>query len=380
MKYHAVITMTSAEDESTFCIIRKGNGMLKLLIVVLLMLTQVALSQEGKPAGLPGEVPTYLASSVGWKISDGGISSGVVRSDVFVSVTEDAPVINRRPNISGVISNDLFESERGQDLVDSLAGVKTKDALKAGFFSLVIPGAGQLSNGNFIKSAAFFGVELAGWIVNLVYNQKGANATEAFQLYADGTAADNYQNGHYSVVRYAEWIQKNLTELMIQQGTSPANQTIAKEYAPLMVVNNGKPAPWDQINWYALNQVEVSIGGYFSHWLFVYPNVEYYKEIGKYPQFRQGWIDENPSILTYDAIRIDTPDSYFYENMRGTATHLYNVALFSAGVLILNHFASAAEAAIWAHNNYKPVKTSIGVSALPQGVGYQAVFNLAVNF
>ncbi len=354
--------------------------MLKLIVALSLLLPTAAMAQQGRPVAFCGEVHSLIRASLVLKAGGSGIQSDVVREDEPVSILMNSRVADPHSYLSGVISDDLFEPDKRQSLQDSLAGAKTRNALKVGFFSLIIPGAGQLYSGNIVKAAAFFGVEFAAWIVNVVYNKKGSDETKAFQLYADGTAAENYQNGHYSVVRYAEWIQKNLPELMSQQGTSPANQTIANEYAPLIVINNGKPAPWDQINWNALNQVEVAIGGYFSHWLFVYPNVEYYKEIGKYPQFRQGWDDENPALLDYNSLRNDTPHSAYFENMRGTATGFYSVGLAAAGAIIANHFVSAVEATIWAHSHFRPVETNIKVSRLPYGGGYQTTLALAVHF
>ena len=289
------------------------------------------------------------------------------------------------PKLSGNLSQDLFSSSQ-TEYNDSLDRMKTRAAITSGFFSLVVPGAGQLYNGgtsNYIKAAAFFGLEAAGWVVNVIWNKKGNQETAAFRQYADGTAADGYRNGHYSVYRYAQWIGNNIQQLEQINGTSSQGQAIIAQYISSKgnsLLGNEYSSPEYQVNWYALNQVENAMGGYFSHWLFAYPGVEYYKEIGKYPQFRQGWIDENTSILTYDAIRVDTPDSYYYENMRGTATHLYNVALVAGGFLILNHFVSGVEAALWAHSHYTPIHTSIDVSPSPQGTGYQADFNLAVNF
>ncbi len=324
--------------------------------------------------------------SVPAEIASPGLKSSVNKRNLYSGAFIQPTLESRTKKLTGNISQDLFSSSYTRAYNDSLDRLKTRAAMTSGFFSLVIPGTGQLYNGgtsNYIKAAAFFGLEVAGWVVNVLWNKKGDQETAAFRLYADGTAADNYRNGHYSVYRYAQWIGNNVQQLEQINGTSSQGQAIIAKYINSKgntLLGNEYASPQYQVNWYALNQVENAMGGYFSHWLFAYPGVEYYKEIGKYPQFRQGWIDENPSILTYNAIKIDTKDSYFYENMRGTATHLYNVALVAAGVLILNHFASGVEAALWAHSHYTPVKTSVGVAPSPQGVGYQAEFNLAVNF
>lgn len=291
---------------------------------------------------------------------------------------------SRHEKLTGVLSHDLFSVDTVSSRKDSIVRFETHSALKSGLFSFLIPGAGQAYNGNYMKAAGFFAVELTGWIVNAIWTKKGNDETNLFRIYADGTAANGYRDGHYSVVRYASWIQQNLTTLLTENNNGQLpNQTIvaeAEQYSAEMINNSGGPAPWNKINWFALNNVENLIGGYFSHWLFAYPGVEYYKEIGKYPQFRQGWDDENPAYLDYNSLRNDTPNSAYYENLRGTATGLYNVALAGACVIIANHFVSAAEAAIWAHNHVKPIQASVGISPLPQGMGYQSEINLAVHF
>ncbi len=297
------------------------------------------------------------------------------------------PIADQRTSpLTGDISEDLFSGVSASKVSDSLEVLKTRAAITSGLFSLIVPGTGQLYNGgtmNDVKAAAFLGVEAAGWIVDVLWNKKGDQETKAFQLYADGTAADAYRNGHYSVYRYAQWIGNNVQQLEQINGTSSQGQATISLYINSKgnsLLGNQYASPQYQVNWYALNQVEQAMGGYFSHWLFAYPGVEYYKEIGKYPQFRQGWDDANPAILDYNQIRNDTPHSAFYENMRGTATGYYDVALWSAEVLIANHFVSALEAALWAHSHYRPVRTSLGISPLPEGLGYQTEFSLAVRF
>lgn len=346
----------------------------KTIIIIILMFPVLVKAQSRNCFEIPNDISHRLLSLI-------PSSSTNDLATMPLSVLENSQTDNQPGRLTGILSHDLFLSDSSTTgSKDSMAILETRSAIKSGLFSLLVPGAGQAYNRNYMKAAGFFTAELSGWIMNAIWNKKGDDETNAFKLYADGTAADGYRDGHYSVVRYASWIQQNLPELMSQQGTSPANQAIANQNAPLMIVSNGGQAPWNQINWVALNNVENAIGGYFSHWLFAYPGVEYYKEIGKYPQFRQGWDDENPAYLDYVSLQTDTPHSFLYEQMRGTATHLYNVALVGAGIIIINHFASAAEAAIWAHNHNKSIQASVGLSLLPQGMGYQSDVSVAVNF
>ncbi len=243
-------------------------------------------------------------------------------------------------------------------------------------------------NRNYLKAAAFFAVEVAAWIVNVEWTQKGNNQITFYENYADGTAADNYQNAHYSVERYAQWIQANWQQLLVLGGhnpsdnTDPAVQTVI-QYEATMVKPNGGPAPWNRVDWYSLNQVEGALGGYFSHQLFPHENFEYYEEIGKYPQFRQGWNDSpyakgNTNYTTF--MDYSTTNSGYYMDQRGKANSLYAVASTALGVVLVNHFASAIEAAIWAHNHSKSIHANVALTKSPLGLGYQTELQVAVDF
>ncbi len=308
-------------------------------------------------------------------------------NDVFfvhsraMTAFEPSPV-----ELTGVLSRDLFPLNPASTDQDSLAAlVETRSALKAGAFSLLIPGAGQLYNRNYLKAAAFFAVEVAGWVVNVMWTQKGNNQTTYFQNYADGTAADNYQYGHYSVLRYAQWIQSNWQQLLTMSGHNPSDNTdpsvqIVQQYEATMVVNSGGPSPWSKVDWYSINQVESALGGYFTHLLPPHGNQQYYELIGKYPQFRQGWDDENPSILDFSTLEKATQHSGYYMDQRGEANSFFAVASTAIGVVLVNHFASAIEAAIWAHNHSKNIHANVSMSKLPTGFGYQTELQVAVNF
>ncbi|OYV85967.1 MAG: hypothetical protein B7Z63_04710 [Ignavibacteriae bacterium 37-53-5] len=308
--------------------------------------------------------------------------------DVYLKSPDGTSNKMQRIDLTGVLSQDLFAVQPMNETQDSLVDVtETRSALKAGAFSLLIPGAGQLYNRNYLKAAAFFAVEVAGWVVNAMWTQKANNQTVYFQNYADGTIAANYQNGNYSVWRYAQWIYNNYKGFEangIQIGggqTAPvADPTTVNTYAPQMIVPSNSAAPWTHVNWYALNQVEGALGGYFTHILPSHGDQQYYELIGKYPQFRQGWNDENPSILDFSLLEKDTPNSGYYMDQRGKANSLFAVASTAIGVVLVNHFASAIEAAIWAHSHNKAVQAHVSMSKLPTGFGYQTELQLAVNF
>lgn len=303
--------------------------------------------------------------------------------------------------LTGVLSQDLFAA-RSDTLSrkDSLDVLETRSSLKAGLFSLLIPGAGQVYNGgtgNFIKAAGFLAIEAAAIAANIVWTNKANNKTTYFENYADGTPSQwsTYNNGnlgylpndpkvhYYNVYKYAQWVVTNYAQLEQQNGTSSSNQTIISDHINNILKNktfDPSIPPWMQVSWYDLNTVEFAMGGYFSHQLPQYGQQQYYELIGKYEEFREGWSDEDPTFLAYTQLQPATNLSGYYMDQRGLANNYYGYAGTALGVLLANHFLSAIEAAIWAHGHNKLIETSVNVTPLPQGLGYQTQVNLAVHF
>jgi hypothetical protein len=311
-----------------------------------------------------------------------GYSEGVLRDHQDkIPFLETSQSVNM---LTGDLSHDLFSvQEDTLSHADSLALLETRSSLKAGFFSLLIPGAGQVYNGgtaNYIKAAGFLAIEAAAIAVNIMWNNKGNNQTTWFQNYADNVTATT----GYSVLRYAQWIQLNFNVW------DPTADDATKSLVSEMINLNGGPAPWDKVNFEKLHAVETALGGtsagqFFTHNLPQHGDQQYYELIGKYPQFREGW---NPGAATdnvntsYDQLKysVEVNQDNYYMGQRGLANHYYSVAGTAVGVVIANHFLSAIEAAIWAHGHNKFVQTSVGVAPLPQGFGYQTQLNVAVNF
>jgi hypothetical protein len=78
---------------------------------------------------------------------------------------------------------------------------------KAGLFSLLVPGAGQLYNGEKSKAVIFFGVEAAVWISYFTFDTQGNNRTDTYQEYAGiyaGTAGDHNDSYWQSVGRFMD--------------------------------------------------------------------------------------------------------------------------------------------------------------------------------
>ena len=203
--------------------------------------------------------------------------------------------------------------------------------LKASLFSAVIPGAGQFYTKSYLQSAAFLSAEALMWVLYIHYKNQGDQRTNDFNNYADA---------HWSVVRYAQWIQANYPQNV--QGYS------------LFIPNTANLPTWQQVNWGQLNAVEgsMAVGTGFTHQLVMYPDQQYYEEIGKYSQFSGGW-DDGSNVTAAEVgstYGYYTPHSTLYVHMRADANSSYNIATAYSCVLLANHVFSALEAA-WNASN-----------------------------
>ncbi len=242
--------------------------------------------------------------------------------------------------LTGNLYNDLItEMNQVSDIngFDDIKSVNAKNKyspLLAGLFSAVVPGTGQFYTKSYWQGAAFLGVEVISWIAYAKYEKKGNQQTEAFQNYADQ---------HWSVIRYAYWIQANYPAYyddMIVPGQQASN-----------IAN-----PWTYVSWDKLNGVEDRIAGDqniqptgFTHKLAPYGDQQYYEMIGKYSQFGGGWEDAasytKADVIANNGIGNVSPEFITYSHMRGDANSSYNIATAVSYIIVANHIFSALEAA-----------------------------------
>jgi hypothetical protein len=246
--------------------------------------------------------------------------------------------------LTGSLHNDFVMQENLVEGFDSTGRVvksvkKNKySPLAAGVLSAVVPGAGQFYTKSYWQGAAFFGAEVLTWVVYAAFEKQGNQRTDAFQQYA---------NEHWSVVRYANWINSpNGFPQFFRTGIIIGNPA------------DGVSNPWNYVNWSLLNQTEEDIGGQvgtgFTHKLAPYADQQYYEMIGKYSQFGGGWDDAatfktdgytRADILANNGIGNVSPRFTEYSHMRGDANSSYNIATSVSYVIIANHVLSALEAA-----------------------------------
>jgi hypothetical protein len=257
-----------------------------------------------------------------------------------------------------------------QDTVPSamVAGEKgRKSPLLAGVFSAVLPGAGEYYSESYWRAGGFLVAEAGLWVAYAVYSKKGDNQTALFQDYADA---------HWSVVRYAEWIEQNATRL------NPDATSITG-----LVLGSPDLPPWQRVDWGKLNTSEDLVaqvpGNGFTHRLPHRPEQQYYELIGKYPQFASGW-DDAGYITPQDIVTSNVSPRFLeYSKMRGKANDFYNVASTMASLVVANHVLSALDAAwaAWQHNNNLKLEAHVVPTNRGEGfVEFVPTATLTLNF
>ncbi len=215
-----------------------------------------------------------------------------------------------------------------------------KSPLLAGILSALVPGAGQVYNGDYWKAAGFVAIEAAAIAGVIMYNKKGDDKTVEFQNYAD-------QN--WSVVKYSEWINKYKAELGIPDSLG------------ITINGNTDLKPWQRVNFEQVNIAETAADS-FSHRIYPHGHQQYYEMIGKYKQYHQGWADQN---LQSPLIEIDvSPMFTLYSQMRGDANDYYNVADKILLVVYVNHLLSALDAVLSAVSFNKELAFNVRLTPL----------------
>lgn len=217
--------------------------------------------------------------------------------------------------------------------------IQTKSPYIAGALSALIPGSGEIYNGDCFKALLFFAVEgISIYMINH-YNKKGDNQTAYFQNFADE---------HWSVVRYAEWLNQWASAL----GGN----------ANIHINPDASLKPWQRVNWDELNSAERTIRE-FSHTLYPYAHQQYYEMIGKYPQYSQGWDDSKFAKGIYSIAGeyyYDTKGNFiYYSSLRGKANEYYNFADKALIVLLTNHLISFIDAIISANKYNSKIKLGV---------------------
>ncbi len=229
------------------------------------------------------------------------------------------------------ISLNLEQNEAKQG---ALMSGRKKPPLKAMFFSVIIPGAGELYTRSYLQAAFFFGLE-----VLFIYN-RNANDDKTDDYFAFG-------DEHWLVNKYYEWLR------MLYGGEIDLN-------------GNGIYGEFEDYRLYE------DFNG-FTHNLPPAKNDSYYDMIGKYlTQFGPGWddcidpmADTQQTPEPYDATWYwaggSTANAAKYRKLWLDAQDAEDMVRVFTGVIVLNHIASAIDAGITAWIKNKRIETSMNV-------------------
>jgi hypothetical protein len=304
-----------------------------------------------------------------------GIAASLQFSIISGQCFEKKEIKDNKKILSGTLSSDSrlsFENSLNVLSQPQNNNVESKKSpYLAAALSFVIPGAGELYDESYIKTAVFAAIEATAITVGLMYNKKGNNQTNFFQNYAD-------QN--WSAYRYANWTLTNIKTL--NPSLDPAN------YSGLL------NSTTHTINWAILNKLEVDVAGngqqvtgsYYSHQLPPHGEQQYYELIGKYSQYNVGWDDfgDDPTKpFVYDQTRSNlTPNFKYYSVERGKANDYYNVASKAVLVVVANHIISAIDAAWTAARFNKNLDVHTSLEKYDNGfnVVYYPQLNIQFSF
>ncbi len=224
-----------------------------------------------------------------------------------------------------VVLNDFEEPIQSQLIV--INNDNKKSPLLAGVLSAIIPGAGEIYTGEYLKAGIFVALEAAVLTTAVIYDNKGDRKTNEFQDYADAYTNPDH---HWSVVEYANWLVEN----------EYAPDRWAELKAKIIISNDQSIPPWDRVNWSQLNAIETG-----SHKLPPHGEQQYYELIGKYHQYASGWND-----FTGD-INVISSNFLFYSQMRGQANDFYSTASTAVIGIYVNHLLSTLDA-VWSSIRY----------------------------
>ena len=241
---------------------------------------------------------------------------------------------------------------------DNLQVKKKKKSVGLGvLLSAIIPGAGELYGGNYLKAGVFFGVEILAWATFAFFESKGNKKEEEYQAYADQ---------YWDVRTYARWLKnEGFSE---SSGINPdePNREVLRE------------------------QIMVCERANFSHTMPVYNSQQYYELIGKYQNFQAGWTNlehvPTKSPGPYDYQTYHDPVFTNYAAERQKANDFFDYAKIGPITAIVNHILSAADAAwvISTYNSKIKVETGFRMQNRVSPYTYQMkqfpTFNVAVSF
>ena len=213
-------------------------------------------------------------------------------------------------------------------------GFKPRSPRRAFFYSLLVPGAGQVYNRSMIlKPILFLGLEAAGIFAYANSHKNGIDRRHEYEDHANKYwFYDGYIESLEAQHPSGEWRYGDTAVYWVDTLTDWKN--LFSEHLEVVIDQGVDSAR-------------------------AVRNLAYYENIGKYDQFKYGWDDHEP----YPDTARTTPRRETYLGMRKKANDEFSKASTFLVLTIVNHLVSAFDAALSArrYNNQQDRLANVGV-------------------
>ena len=249
--------------------------------------------------------------------------------------------------------------------------------------SFIIPGTGQIYQGNWKKGVAFLGIELLLWNHKMDYDNKGDYYVDLYKEFAnENWSFENWVDHYYSFINENDPVY----ETMINPETCILNTTYENSNG-----HSGYCAPWysahyieyyneqtdvtsntrdassihqlfssqcDEGDNYYLFGCTMSDGDNFFNNIVVNKDHHFYEGIGKYNLFFAGWEDVNEcldvesgnlvesescrwtSVKNGYKVALSNYKNYYQHTLRAKSNEKYDYAENALTLIFINHLAS----------------------------------------
>lgn len=273
-----------------------------------------------------------------------------VEADYILADENDQTAYHSYHIVTPILLRDSIYSQDGNNSGNS--GFRKPGYLFAS--SLILPGSGQLINGNPIRAGLYAALEITSIYMVVEYQKRGQRGERNYERFAD-------QN--WSVVQYAQW----LVEYHDFHAISNPFLSQLRDMLNGVQSSFNTAIEWNHVDLTLLRSVERNTpyittdelgANLFSHVLPTYGSQQYYELISKYYQYQAGWRDYNSF---HD--QLGHVGNQFSERFLVDRNGLYASPFFYDGVqmsrefnddfrtrrtfislLIVNHFISAFDA------------------------------------
>jgi len=219
---------------------------------------------------------------------------------------------------------------------------KVKYPGKAMIFSGIVPGLGELYNGNWKRALLFAGIEVASWSTWYYYNKQGDDQTILFEQYAD----EHWDFKNW-VTDYDEWDDEDSEYRILFEKISTFGEISDTTYEAIYEGSHSISFYYDG-GWHSTTDeyFEENYEDFDLDSVSVLRDDPYYENIGKYNHFFAGW-DDNDSLSIYDNdgyLVAKSPNKWKYRDMRKQANDFMSISGYAVSAVLLNHVASMIDA------------------------------------